>query len=70
MFLQYMYSDVNFKEIILKQAKTLVDYDKRHNDCDVISGLIDSQKTDFSDIFLLWAKKFAKKQYRSALFRK
>ena len=39
------------------------------NDCDVISGLDAARKTNFSVIFLLWAKKFAKKWYKSALSR-
>ena len=38
------------------------------NDCDVISGLQVSRKTDFSVIFLLWGNQFAKKWYNSALF--
>jgi len=40
------------------------------NDCDIISGLQAPRKTDFSDIFLLWANQFAKKWYNSALLRK
>ena len=38
------------------------------NDCDVISGLQASWKTDFSVIFVLLANQFAKKWYNSALF--
>ena len=37
------------------------------NDCDVISGLQDSRKTDFSVIFLLWVNQFTKKWHNSAL---
>ena len=37
-------------------------------DCDVISGLQASRKTDFSVIFISWANQFAKKWYNSALF--
>ena len=38
------------------------------NDCDVISGLEASRKTDFSIIFLLRVNHFAKEWYKSALF--
>ena len=38
------------------------------SECDVISGLEALRKTDFSVIFWLWANKFAKKWYKSALF--
>ena len=38
------------------------------NDCDVLSGLQASRKTDFSVIFLSWANQCANKWYNSALF--
>ena len=38
------------------------------NNCDVISGLQASRKTDFSVIFSLWANKFAKKWCKGASF--